>query len=324
MLAVKFTALLALPLLLLATDAPWRAGWRWRRYGTATGVAAALAGPWYLRNLIAFGNPVFPVSILGLPGLFTTARAGGELRTVGGAWATVTGGYAGTTVPLAIGLLTVWVAAVASAGRAAWADPLARLCLIGPAFGIGLFLALSPYPEARFLLPTLGLLAASAGADLPSKPRRRLDRRGRIGGRRGGDRVRAKPDRDQPAVRRSFGGRDHGNLRGVAVGAASAGGRSPRSSQACSSRRRFTSSGRRRSTPIGRPQTVSWDSNYGELGAAWAAARDRTVAGSTVAYAGTHFTYPLAGFDLDRRGDLLPLPGRACGRWRSWGGWGGG
>ncbi len=299
MLAVKFTALLALPLLLLAIDAPWRAGWRWRRYGTAVGAAAALAGPWYLRNLIAFGNPVFPVSVLGLPGLFTTARAA-ELRTVGGAWATVTGGYAGTTMPLAIGLLTVWVAAVASAGRAAWADPLARLCLIGPAVGIGLFLALSPYPEARFLLPTLGLLAASAGL---------IYCRNHAAGwaAAGGLAAVAAATGFVPSQTAI-------NLPSAAVLAAvmmaihAAWRWAPprgREVAALVASLLLAAAVYVEWTPslnaYRQTTTVSWESNYGELGAAWAAAREATGAGSTVAYAGTHFTYPLAGFELDRR-----------------------
>jgi hypothetical protein len=49
--------------------------------------------------------------------------------------------------------------------------------------------------------------------------------------------------------------------------------------------------------------TAAWkhELNYGPLGVAWEYTRQQIPAGSTIAYANTYFTYPLFGFDLDRR-----------------------
>ena len=298
MLAIKFTALLALPVLLLATDAPWRAGWRLKKYAITAAVAAALAGPWYLRNLLEYGNPLFPVAALGMPGLFTTARAV-ELRSIAGAWRTITGGYAGATVPLAIALLAVWGAAWS--GWKLLRDPLSRLVLIGPVVGIGLFLALSPYPEPRFLLPSFTLLTAAAAL---------ASRFGRLSawvaagllatvaaatGFAPGQLLLNLPAAAVAAVvllavwvvwRRLNIPRLRAAV-ALSAGLLAAGWVYVQWAAVLSTYRQNTA--------------LAWGLNYGGLGEAWNAVRDRTPADATVAYGGTHFTYPLMGFDLDRR-----------------------
>ncbi len=104
LLAMKYTTLLLMPALLLMIDAPFRAGWRRRDYAAAAGVAILLAGPWYLRNFLMTGNPVFPVKALGLPGLFE-ARVSEQLRSAGGIWQTLTGRDQSLQAYLLVGVL---------------------------------------------------------------------------------------------------------------------------------------------------------------------------------------------------------------------------
>src|SRR5205814_9054023 len=61
--ATKYTALLSAPLFLLLIDAPVRGGWSRRRWLIAIGAALVLAGPWFVRNWIDAGNPLYPVPI---------------------------------------------------------------------------------------------------------------------------------------------------------------------------------------------------------------------------------------------------------------------
>ena len=306
MLAVKFTALLALPALLLALDAPWRAGWRWKRWATALGVAGLLAGPWYLRNLLAHGNPVFPVSTLGLPGLFTTPPAA-ALSTVGGAWGAVVTSYVGTTGPLAVALLIVWMLAAVAAGRDAWRDPLTRLCVVGPPLGIALFFLLSPYAEVRFLLPslllltagaavtfragkavgwtaTLTLVAVAAGTSfIPVLLAQFLPAAAAVGAVLVGVGLLWVSVRDA-------------RLRGGAallVGLLAAGAVYIYWPAAVENYRLNAA--------------AAWPVQYGGLAEAWNFVRDQTPPGGTVAYTQSHFTYPLAGFYLDRRVVYAPV-----------------
>jgi hypothetical protein len=162
MAATKYTALMALPVLFLGVDAPVRAGWKVRHYVAALGVAAALAGPWYLRNAIVTGNPLYPmdVRLLGrriLAGLFASARAA-ELTSLGGAFDVLVN--RDQSLPLAASVLALlaYVAAVAARFGRVRQDPLSRVCVFGPPILLAIFLAVSPYPEARFLLPGYVLL----------------------------------------------------------------------------------------------------------------------------------------------------------------------
>jgi hypothetical protein len=163
MLATKYTALMSLPILLLAVDAPWRAVWRWRQWGVAMGAIALIAGPWYLRNAIYWGNPLFPMRAdfagFHLPGLFSSIHVP-ELRTMEGLWRVITGGYYGMPAALFILLSALWLMAVARFGRAVLRDPLRRLVVLGPPVGILVFALFSPQEEVRFLLPAFGLMFA--------------------------------------------------------------------------------------------------------------------------------------------------------------------
>ena len=53
--------------------------------------------------------------------------------------------------------------AVVTSARLLVRTPLVRLCALGPPLGVALFVALSPYAEVRFILPSLLLMFACAG-----------------------------------------------------------------------------------------------------------------------------------------------------------------
>jgi 4-amino-4-deoxy-L-arabinose transferase-like glycosyltransferase len=168
--ATKFTALMALPALLLAADAPWRAGWRWRRYAVAAGVALLLAGPWYLRNLIVTGNPLFPVEvkIFGMTifhGILPAARSS-HSNGVAAIWSILTGVDQSLPDKPMIVLLCAMGAAWVGAWRRVRAEPLVRLCLLGPWIALIVFIRLSPHSEARYVYPAFFLLFASAAIAL--------------------------------------------------------------------------------------------------------------------------------------------------------------
>lgn len=166
LLATKYTALLALPPLLLLIDAPRRARWPFRRYAIAVGVILLLAGPWYLRNWTITGNPLYPVQInlFGLkifPGMMTTARSQ-EFSSPGHIWHLLTGVAQSLPPAPMLLLLIATIAALALRFRQLRTDPLLRLCLLGPIIALLVFLAASPYPEVRFLDPAFVLLFACA------------------------------------------------------------------------------------------------------------------------------------------------------------------
>jgi hypothetical protein len=187
MLATKYTALLGVPALLLAADAPRRAGWRGRDYAAAVACVLAIAGPWYLRNFWLTGNPIYPLRALGLPGLFATARS--EAFTgITAAWGVLTS--KGQGLPGAVLLIVLIGAAGAMVLRvrgtssdpkdparrgSAWrrirsADPLAWLIVVGPFVSIAIFFALSPYPEARFVYPAFVMLFVASAVAIDALP----------------------------------------------------------------------------------------------------------------------------------------------------------
>jgi hypothetical protein len=160
LLAMKYTAILGLSMLLLAVDGPQKSGWRWGKWLMALAVAGLFAGPWYLRNLWLTGNPIFPLSVsLGgthfLHGLFTTTVSD-ELRN-GGAWSVLTGHYA-MPASLLVLLAVAWIVIGVVRGRSMRSDPLLRACLLGPVVALMLFIWRSPFAEARFVFPAFAML----------------------------------------------------------------------------------------------------------------------------------------------------------------------
>jgi hypothetical protein len=197
-LACKYTVLLACPLLLFLVDAPLRAGWRMRRpratpYASSTlqededaqGVALRLSepsrapwligivtclvlfAPWYVRNIILTGNPLFPVDVkpLGITlfhGLFGTERDQ-QLRTAGGVWRMLGQTYHSLPAVMVALLGIGWLAALVGAGRAALRDPLTRACTIGSVVTVVIFLVTSPHHEVRYMFPIFVLWFGAAG-----------------------------------------------------------------------------------------------------------------------------------------------------------------
>ena len=109
LLATKFTATFCLPPILLAIDAPWRAGWRWRKHLLAGGVAICLFFPWYARNWICYGSPAFPfnISFLGIhlfDGPLTTIHTD-RMNSLHGIIDTLTGTYYSLSPSLAVVVL---------------------------------------------------------------------------------------------------------------------------------------------------------------------------------------------------------------------------
>lgn len=159
LLATKYSVAYALPTLLLAMDAPRRAGWSARRYLAAATTVVLLAGPWFLRNTLLGGSPLFPVRIelLGVTLLPGPLRLVGEptLQTWSGFRAAVIDSYYGTTVALAVVLAAAWAAAWSVRRLSVLRDPLARAVLLGTPLALLAFAATAPYAEARFLLPSI-------------------------------------------------------------------------------------------------------------------------------------------------------------------------
>ena len=153
--ATKYTAAYALPILLLAIDAPWRAGWRWRSYGVAIWIALLLVGPWLIRNTIATGNPFYPLAAGPVDGPLSLGRDP-SLGSLAGLWTTVVTSYYGTTTPLAIGLMIAWSAAsFRFALNPTRNEALARAVVLGPLAVIIIYTTTAPYPEGRFALPAI-------------------------------------------------------------------------------------------------------------------------------------------------------------------------
>jgi hypothetical protein len=166
MLATKYTSLMSVPLFLLLLDAPRRAGWTWRRWLIVIAVPFALAGPWYLRNLLMTGNPLYPMrlDVLGhtvLPGLFAT-KVSQHLRSWPAIRHTVVGGFHGFPAPVLVVFGVSYVAALLLAARR-WREPLVRACLFGPLLCAALIFARSPYGDVRYLYPAFFVACAAIG-----------------------------------------------------------------------------------------------------------------------------------------------------------------
>jgi hypothetical protein len=168
LLAMKYTALFALPALLLLVDAPFRAGWGGRRYAVVAGVVVLIAGPWYVRNLMLTGNPLYPVDVkvFGVTifkGLFESARSE-QFSRPGEFLGLLTRRHQSLPMAPAAVVALAWVAALAGRFRGLRNDPLLRACLVGPVVVIAVFWFGAPYAEIRFVFPGFVLLYAAAGA----------------------------------------------------------------------------------------------------------------------------------------------------------------
>jgi 4-amino-4-deoxy-L-arabinose transferase-like glycosyltransferase len=169
MLSTKYTAFMSLPILLLAAGAPRGAGWRWQQWFISIALALVLAGPWFLRNLMLTGNPLYPIGSLLFDGMFRTQRSE-NLGSFGGILRALADGYFSLPRAAWIVLIVLWIASIAMLRREAIRQPLPRAVLIGGPLGVGLFLLLSPYDEIRFIYPSLVLLFAGATLALRTAP----------------------------------------------------------------------------------------------------------------------------------------------------------
>ncbi|MDW8262930.1 MAG: hypothetical protein RMJ35_10440, partial [Phycisphaerales bacterium] len=151
--ATKYTALYSLiPILLLVF--PPRKVFSWR-IATVAVTVVVLAGPWYLRNWLFFGNPVFPVMVAPggvelFPGLFETTVSP-RLRQPQELWRLFVAGYWGLGTAVALLVAAGWVGAWLSKPGTKLRQPLARLVLTGPLVAGLVFFASSPYAELRFV-----------------------------------------------------------------------------------------------------------------------------------------------------------------------------
>lgn len=161
LLSVKYTVLLALPMLLFALPIEyWRQAGRsrWLKdVGIITAAILLLAAPWYVRNAWLTGNPLFPVKMAGLPGLFAMLP-NGELRSLPGAWMALTGSRYSLPLMFACIALPLWLVAGAMDFRRIWGDPLRRVLYLAPPVGLAIFFLASPYAEIRFAYPAMALL----------------------------------------------------------------------------------------------------------------------------------------------------------------------
>jgi hypothetical protein len=173
-LACKYTVLLACPLFLFMVDAPFRARWRLKHWLTALGTGAVLFAPWYVRNVVLTGNPLYPVDVkpFGVTifqGMFGTERDR-QLRTAGGVWRMLAATYHSLPAPLLAILAAGWVAGLAGAARARgdsrWRlsrNPLLRASLLGTVATFGVFIVTSPHHEVRYMFPVFLVLFGAAG-----------------------------------------------------------------------------------------------------------------------------------------------------------------
>ena len=154
---VKITSVYALaPAMLLAIP---QARVAMRRLAIAFACAVVLAGPWYLRNWVQFGNPLFPVTVrlfgqTVFGGLFVTAPSP-RLSELAGLREIFIDGYFSLGPALAVLLLIVLVGAALLAFRRVLREALSRVLVIGPIVGTIAFIFTSPYGEVRFLYPWL-------------------------------------------------------------------------------------------------------------------------------------------------------------------------
>jgi hypothetical protein len=170
-LATKYTALQTAPVLILVIDAPFRAGWRWRQWLIAIVTAIAIAGPWYLRNVILTGNPLYPVplNIAGVQifrGLFFPSPSE-HMRSLAGVWQTMVGGYQGIAEWLLIIAIIGWVISLLVTWRRL-KEPMVRAMVLGPLL---VFFFVSHAPEIRYAYPSLMLLLIAMALAISKLPR---------------------------------------------------------------------------------------------------------------------------------------------------------
>jgi hypothetical protein len=168
-LASKYTALLACPVFLFLIDAPFRARWKAKQFLIVIAIIALMAGPWYVRNVVLTGNPLYPVDVhlgpIHLQGLFGTERDQ-QLRAVGGIWRMLSQTYHSLPMVLIVPLVLGWLWACWAGRKLIVPQPLARACVIGSVVTLLIFLVTSPHHEVRYIFPLMVLWFAAMGMGL--------------------------------------------------------------------------------------------------------------------------------------------------------------
>lgn len=313
-LATKITALLAAPIVLVAVDALFRARLRPVHWIVLVAVPTLLAGPWFARNWVVTGNPLYPTDVGPFEGMFRPGTSE-RLRSFAGLKWVVTESY--FRLPVVLVALTGlgWVAAAALRGRRVIGDPLVRTAVVGPVVGFVVFAWLAPFPEVRFLNPTYLLLFAAFAVGCEAIP---IHPVARLAGPAAALAVSLTTNlpTGNPAM---F----------AAVGFAAA----PTGLLVVAVRRRWPRKADRILAGGAAAAVVvlflvayvnlnalvnayaftthtSWENpGYARvaLGQSWTFVREKTPADGTIAYANTHFTYPLFGFDHRRRVVYAPV-----------------
>jgi len=313
MLVTKYTALLTVPMLLLAVDAPLRAKWCLQRWLIAVSCVIVLAGPWYLRNALLTCNPLYPVDNFLFDGMFQTT-ASEQLRSVSGVWHVLTGAYHSLPIALMILLIVGWLTGIFVTRSRLKTDPLVRLCAFGPVIGLSLFVLVSPYPEIRFIYPAL-LLMACLGATCIASIANVVSNRtsGQIGNVVVGTLLGI-------VVIFVAGTAFYGELGwefaavGVLVSLVGTGAWLAMRWMKLEPQVQWGMLAvavlvgglyayvywRSYVRDYRESLYVSWPSEYGPIAEAWQFVREKLPANAVVAYANTYLTYPLYGFDLDR------------------------
>lgn len=316
MLAMKYTALMLLPVLLIGADALIRHGPPWRGVGTVGAIVAAVAGPWFLRNAIVTGNPLYPIdlTIAGaslFTGLFTAARSE-QLASLSGLWHVLTGTLMSVRPALFLVLIVGWLMAAIRWHRAA-SHPIRRICLIGPALGILLFAIASPYAEVRFLLPVFLLLFACVGLAIEALPGG-WGRAAALAGLLVLSAATATEPANLPILATYLGAGAAAGL--LSVPASSGDGRLSRSSRSKQILLAVVLGVAAAATLAFWPtyaedyrelRTAVWQFSYGQQAEAWQYIDDQLPPDSTIAYSQTSLIYPLYGFDLQRTLTYVPL-----------------
>jgi hypothetical protein len=168
-LASKYTALLACPVFLFLIDAPFRAKWKAKQFLIVIVIIAVMAGPWYVRNVVLTGNPLYPVDVhlgpIHLQGLFGTERDQ-QLRAVGGIWHMLSDTYHSLPAVLIIPLVLGWLWSLWAGRNIIVRQPLARACGVGSVITLAIFLVTSPHHEVRYIFPLMVLWFAAMGMGL--------------------------------------------------------------------------------------------------------------------------------------------------------------
>ncbi len=310
LLATKFTVLLSLPILLLMLGR----GWNWWRAIVMIICVLVLAGPWYLRNVLMTGNPIYPtgVTIGGvtlLRGMLHVHRSD-LVSTPAGAWNVFTGGYYGIPLVLACLMIAGWLGGFIAAGRHLLRDRLMRTVILGVVIGIALFVSLAPYGEMRFAYPSLLLLFVATCIGVTRLPTiAQIAAAGVMALVAAGTAFKIQWASDFMTIGAIFAIVGAGALFVVqrsdvgrkTIAILATAGCIGISLYAYVNWAAFVKQGEYNST-------IAWQepNQYGAMGGVWKYVREEIPKGTTIAYANTYFTYPLMGYAYDHRVDLRP------------------